>query len=474
MVGVKQQNPESLQALRRDYKARYNLSDKPNAYEVADIAQMYGIEFDLDPHILSFDQKTILHDLARLVGYKKGGSSSLSLGSSFYQYLGRKLAKKKNPTHTNMEAFATAAFKYVRTIKNKDKRDYAELYLEYLLGNRNISLDQITKAYRLRLGLMARQAVEMRLREIKKQYSETRGNPNGAINPKQAGAVNPHGFVIVDEHLNIQKRGVSFDALQDIVDKHNSNHKDQWFVVDADDAKDIKRKRLGKGNVTGAANPKGVLYYVGGKEPLIDLRTAKKYKALFERDAPNDTPIKIIRRGGYYYLVYDVNALKRNATASDFRQHQTKKLTNLAKMFQGIANGEKKRVLESDYTPKDKYRLGYLVQLKIKDGGKVIPINFDGESYLAGDLKNNLWIVGKDSRISNVKLPPKGQMKYIGELIQVDYVTAKKHIEGGKTVRFYHKLGEVTKEKPNLFIDDEGFPIIVGGGYDVWDVGIVN
>jgi hypothetical protein len=41
---------------------------------------------------------------------------------------------------------------------------------------------------------------------------------------------NPHGFIIVDQHLNIQKRGKSFDELQDIVDKHNDNHKDQWFV----------------------------------------------------------------------------------------------------------------------------------------------------------------------------------------------------------------------------------------------------
>lgn len=165
---------------------------------------------------------------------------------------------------------------------------------------------------------------------------------------------------------------------------------------------------------------------------------------------------------------------KRNATASDFKQHQKQKLNDLSKTFQGRANGEKNRVLESDYTPSKKYRLGKLVQLKIKDGGKVIPIDFDGESYLAGDLKNNLWVVGKDARIENVKLPPKGQLKYLGELVQVDYITAKSHIENGKTVRYYHRLGEVTKEMPNLFVDDEGWPIIVAGAYDVWNVGVVN
>lgn len=165
---------------------------------------------------------------------------------------------------------------------------------------------------------------------------------------------------------------------------------------------------------------------------------------------------------------------KRNATASDFKRVQSNKLISLAKMFQGHANGEKRRVLESDYTPKEKYRLGHLVQIKIKDAGKVIPINFDGESYLAGDLKNNLWIVGKDSRIVNIKLPPKGQLKYLGELVQFDYITAKSHIEQGKTVRYYHKPGEVTGEKPNVFVDDEGFVLIIGGGFDIWSVGVVN
>lgn len=165
---------------------------------------------------------------------------------------------------------------------------------------------------------------------------------------------------------------------------------------------------------------------------------------------------------------------KRNHTAAEFRNHQKIKLAELIAMFQGQHKGEKIRVAESDYTPRDKYKLGYLVQLKIKDARKIVPINFDGESYLAADLRNNLLIVGKDSCLEGVRRPSRGGLKYLGELIQIDYVTAKKHIGGGKTIRFYHKLGEVTGEHPNLFMDDEGFLIIQGGGYDVWDVGIVN
>lgn len=165
---------------------------------------------------------------------------------------------------------------------------------------------------------------------------------------------------------------------------------------------------------------------------------------------------------------------KRNSTATEFKQHQSNKLTELAQTFQGKANGAKVRVLQSEYTPKDKYRLGHLVELTLKDAGKRVKIEFDGEAYLAGDSRNNLYIVGKDSRLDNIKLPAQGRLQYLGELVQIDYVTAKEHIEAGKTVRFYHKLGEVTKEYPNLFVDHEGFLHIQGGAYDIWDVGIVN
>lgn len=163
-----------------------------------------------------------------------------------------------------------------------------------------------------------------------------------------------------------------------------------------------------------------------------------------------------------------------NPTVTEFKKHVKDRLHSLAKMFQGHANGEMRKVLESDFTPANKYRLGYLVQIKVKNGRETTTINFDGESYLSADAKNNLYIVGKDSRLEDVRLPKKGQLLYLGELVQIDYVTAKKHIEAGKTIRFYHKLGEATKEFPNVFIDHDGFLLIQGGNYDIWDVGIVN
>lgn len=165
---------------------------------------------------------------------------------------------------------------------------------------------------------------------------------------------------------------------------------------------------------------------------------------------------------------------KQNPTVTDFKNNQKNKLHKLAAMFQGKANGQLRRTLESDFTPNNKYRLGHLVQIKVKEGNETTAINFDGESYLAADAKNNLYIVGKDARLEGVHLPKKHCLQYIGKLIQVDYVTAKSHIEDGKTVRFYHRLGEATKEYPSVFVDHDGFLLIHGGSYDIWNVGIVN
>jgi hypothetical protein len=166
---------------------------------------------------------------------------------------------------------------------------------------------------------------------------------------------------------------------------------------------------------------------------------------------------------------------KSNSTVSEFKDYKANKLSELAQQFQGQHNGMKKRVAQSDYTPKQTYRLGHLVQMKVLHNGKKTFINFDGDQvFLAADFKNGLHIVGKDAIIGNVKLPQKNGLTNIGKLLQVDYVTNKNHIGNNETIRFYHKLGEATKEMPNLLIDHEGFPIITGGGYDVWDVGIVN
>lgn len=165
---------------------------------------------------------------------------------------------------------------------------------------------------------------------------------------------------------------------------------------------------------------------------------------------------------------------QRNSGATDFQNFEKKRLTDLAKMFQGHSTGKVEKIVGPNVAPKGSYPLGHLVLMKVKYNGVKHDIHFDGDSMLTGDLRNNLWVKGKDALLTGLKKPIQNGLKYIGDLIQIDYVTAKSHIEGGKTVRFWHPLGEVNKEYPALYMDQDGFPIIVGGGYSVWSVGIVN
>jgi hypothetical protein len=234
-------------------------------------------------------------------------------------------------------------------------------------------------------------------------------------------------------------------------------------------------KKNGLKNTAAVANPPSLAMVSGGDG----------YVYTISADT-NDTAKTILERAERFYgkpmshvmrnrpIGQKLFGKKKNETASDFKRFTKDRLIELSKMFQGEASGARNRALSPDMLPQETWRLGYLVQMKIRHNGKVNTINFDGESYLAGDLRCNLWAVGKDARIEGIRKPSEGQLKKLGKLIQVDYVTAKKHIEGGKVVRFWHPLGEVNKDYPTLYIDHDGFPIILGGGYDIWNVGIVN
>lgn len=144
-------------------------------------------------------------------------------------------------------------------------------------------------------------------------------------------------------------------------------------------------------------------------------------------------------------------------------------------MFQGEWKGVNQRVALPDVAPKQLWGLGHLALIKIRNKGKTYTIKInDNDAFVAGDIRCNLWFVGKGARITDIKLPPKGEYYRLGELTQVDYITAKTHIEAGKLIRFWHKLGEATSRYPTAIVDHDGFIILMGGEYDIWDVGIVN
>lgn len=234
----------------------------------------------------------------------------------------------------------------------------------------------------------------------------------------------------------------------------------------------------------GAVNPQETYYELSVKDrPHVKAQYKTKTEAVegvsaFQHAYPNED-VNLVKKtynksSGFSKFFIKTFRTKRNHGASDFKQFQKTRLNNLSQMFQGEVSGEKFNAIVSDGAPKQLSRIGDLVQMKVKTPNGITTIDFDGDSYLGMDLRKNLWVGGKGARLENVRNPTGDSLKYLGELIQIDYVTAKNHIEGGKLTRFWHPLGEVNKEYPLLYMDKDGFPIIVGGGYDVWDVGIVN
>lgn len=170
------------------------------------------------------------------------------------------------------------------------------------------------------------------------------------------------------------------------------------------------------------------------------------------------------------------NPTKTRANYSDFDFDFDKQFGKLSKMFQGKANGEKRKILASDLQPNKTVRIGELKKLIVNGlDGKQYEINFDGEAFASMDRRKGLWFSGKDSRLqlrnNNIK---DDEMKCLGHLAQINYVTKKAHIENGEIVEYYHKFGEVNREKPTIWCDSDGFLIVNGGDYDIWKEGIVN
>lgn len=158
-----------------------------------------------------------------------------------------------------------------------------------------------------------------------------------------------------------------------------------------------------------------------------------------------------------------------------FETHIDETLDNHSAMFQGGITGKTIKAVGSDFTNKHTARLGQLALIIIETPNKdIIEVKPSGkDAWLSIDLRKNLQLSGKDVKFPNAKLDG-DEMRLLGKIKQIDYITKKQHIEKGETVRYFHELGEVTKEYPTLWIDSDGMPVIVGGNYDVWKSGIVN
>lgn len=127
--------------------------------------------------------------------------------------------------------------------------------------------------------------------------------------------------------------------------------------------------------------------------------------------------------------------------------------------FRGKDATTKTKVKAASGTPKVLAKLGSLQELHLR--GK--KLHFGNGASLAADGKKRLHIVGTKFAAPN----PPGEVDY-GEILSVTYRSDKPHIETG-IIDYVHKF---ESPRPCLVVDEEGYGIIEGGGYDITDAGI--
>lgn len=333
-------------------------------------------------------------------------------------------------------------------------------------------------------------------------------------------------FSIVDSSGAVKATSTNYDKLLERVDRHNEESDDRWFVVnqienprkplDTFERKHLKgwiernvspeyrrkaytairelTEKTGdyyrdngwasawqsvRDKVESSKNPAKRYKYHGttkeryerSKQHIKDL--AKEYK-ISQKDVVEAMRFESLGnyKKPFKYYVEMVKLYKNPANSTDFNAD---KLPQLSAMFQGEITGKAFSTHGSDFTPNAFSRCGKLSYMKIKNGSNVYDLKFDGkDAWLVMDARKNLHAIGKDTKINGVELPPKNVLYLIGALEQVNYITAKKHIENGEKVEYYHQLGEVDGIKPSVFVDHDGFLVINSGNYDIGVFGIEN
>ncbi|HEX3584395.1 MAG TPA: hypothetical protein VH024_00255 [Candidatus Angelobacter sp.] len=151
---------------------------------------------------------------------------------------------------------------------------------------------------------------------------------------------------------------------------------------------------------------------------------------------------------------------------------------DLFKKFQGRDPEEIIEYMEHDVKRENYVKLGDLTKLELAgkmtvDFGKsdlpILSSNADGaQLYIMGGNQNMQAVIeslGVDASKDYVDL---------GEVTQLEYFTRKK-LDNFQPVYYYHELGEESGEVPRLMYDQLNKQLhLIGGAYEVQDVGIVN
>jgi rubrerythrin len=140
----------------------------------------------------------------------------------------------------------------------------------------------------------------------------------------------------------------------------------------------------------------------------------------------------------------------------------------IAEKFQGDTNGAIEQFHAASSAPANLARAGKLVFLKVGAQTFRLP-----GAMVAIAPNEKLWIVSKRAPVFTTKAKP-GEGLDVGEITQICYETAKRHVGNGKTFEYVHEFGEDGGKRPHLIIDHEGMPILRGGDYKIRAEGIVD
>lgn len=143
-------------------------------------------------------------------------------------------------------------------------------------------------------------------------------------------------------------------------------------------------------------------------------------------------------------------------------------IDNNSQEFQGEISGDEIKLEASNFVPLKVGRIGNLDYIEMADGQI---FEFSENAYATMDRLKKIHFAGDVLFEDKAEL---GHLKNLGQVQRFQYMTAKRHIENGNTVKFFHDFGEVDGQLPSLFVDDEGFPLLIGGNYGVKPEGVVN
>lgn len=213
------------------------------------------------------------------------------------------------------------------------------------------------------------------------------------------------------------------------------------------------------------------------KNPATGFFSATNYKGYWILlQSSGRTLIRKTQKGKDLKTVWSIPEAKEYI---DNLSTKAKKNPVQSKSYEAFQGRKPTKVLElerAEDCPKTLYALGKLWELRLK--GKP-NLDFRRETtgktfYVCSNEANTqLWIVGgkvaePDSSIK------KGYSEPYAVITHIVYETKKVHLDDDKPTGYIHKFGEEGGTEPTLAFDKDGFPIIVGGSYEITPLGIAD